>query len=236
MSKSKEVTYFANAKTITKSLLKTFGKDNLGNKQNPFDELLFIILSSKTPPDRYRKTYKSLKSKYPLSEMLANAKPYAIARVIKFGGLEEKKANQISAIAKQLKKKFGKVSLNPLKKMSNENAEKILVELPGIGIKSARCVLMYSLNRKVFPADNHCLRISRRLMWISTNDGFSKGTANYLQERIPPNLRKDLHVGMVLLGRKYCLPKNPKCQECPILFSCPTGKGPSPNNKCQNTY
>lgn len=223
MSKSKEVLYFANVKPITKILLKALGKNNLGNKQNPFDELLFIILSSKTPPDRYRKTYKFLKSKYPVSEMLANAKPQTIARVIKVGGLEEKKASQISAIAKQLKKQFGKVTLNLLKKMSNENAEKILVELPGIGIKSARCILMYSLDRDVFPADNHCLRISRRLEWISSRDGFSKRTANYLQERIPPKNRKDLHIGMVLLGRTYCLPKNPKCQECPILSYCPTG-------------
>lgn len=223
MYKSKVPLYFPNIEKTTKILLKAFGRNNLGNKRNPLDELLFIILSSKTPPDRYRKTYKSLKSQYAVADALANARPQAIARVIKVGGLADKKAHQISAIARLLKRRFGKVTLNPLKKMIDENAEVILTELPGIGIKSARCVLMYSLDREVFPADNHCLRISRRLGWISTKEGFSKRTANYLQDRIPPKIRKDLHIGMVLLGRKYCLPNNPICKECPILLYCPTG-------------
>jgi len=224
MNKRNASQYFADAENITRSLLKAFGKSNLGNKKNPLDELLFIILSSKTPPERYRATYKALKAKYPLVDKLANAKPQSIERTIRIGGLADKKAHQISSIARILKKKFGKVTLSPLQKMADENAERLLVELPGIGIKSARCILMYSLGRNVFPADNHCLRISRRLKWISPESGFSKRIANYLQEGIPPKTRKDLHIGMVLLGRKYCLPKDPKCPSCPILAYCLTGK------------
>src|SRR5262249_8427187 len=125
--------------------------------------------------------------------------------------------------ARHLKDLFGHVTLDPLRKMSDEDAEKHLLALPGIGIKSARCILLYSLERQVFPADNHCLRISQRLRWIPKAD-FNKGTANALQNGIPPSFRGDLHVGMVLLGREFCLPKNPRCRECPILKFCQTGK------------
>jgi endonuclease III len=213
---------FHHVREITGTLVEHFGRQTLGNKQDPFDELLYIILSSKTPPLRYEKAYQNLKRHYPNNDDLHTADQSALASAIRFAGLEYKKAGQIIAIATLLERQFGAATLDPLRQWSTHEAENMLLTLPGIGIKSARCILLYSLGRLVFPADNHCLRIAERLHWIAKAT-FTKVVANYLQDHIPPKLRKDLHVGMVLLGRDYCVPKNPHCSACPILAYCPTG-------------
>jgi len=213
-----------NIRSVTRALIAKFGRQTLGNKRNPFDELLFIILSSKTPPDRYKMTYRALKDKYPSADQLAHAKPTTIARVIENGGLAEKKAHQISAITRRLAKEFGRVTLRPLVRMNDQQAEAFLDTLPGIGKKMARCVLMYSLDRPVFPVDVHCFRISLRLGWIFPKITLTDRVADELQAGIPPNLRRDLHVGMILLGREYCQAEKMYCSQCPLLKYCPTGQ------------
>jgi len=223
MSKLKQK-YFLKVQEIARTLVKVYGRPTLGNKRIPFDELLFIILSSKTPPDRYKLTYRALKKKYPVANDFASVKTTTIARTIAFGGLAEKKARQISAIAKIILRKFGRVTLNSLRQMNNQEAETFLDALPGIGKKTARCILMYSFDRPVFPVDAHCFRISKRLGWIPPNVSLTDRIADKLQDGIPPSFRRDLHVGMILLGREYCLSQKPCCSECPLLSLCPTGK------------
>ncbi len=216
--------YFPHVSEVARILVRKYGQPTLDNKRDPFDELLFIILSSKTPPDRYRLTYSALKTRYQKADSLAKAKPSVIARVIAVGGLADKKARQISGIAHALVRKYGKVTLRPLARVNNEDAEVFLDALPGIGKKMARCVLMYSLDRPVFPVDAHCFRICQRLGWVSENVSLTDRVADELQEGIPPRQRRDVHVGMILLGREYCLPRDPRCRLCPLLKYCPTGQ------------
>jgi endonuclease III len=102
---------FTNVTEITNTLVRRFGHSSLGNKRNPFNELLYIILSSKTPPERYTSAYRELKRRYPRFESLAEAEPQEVALTIKFAGLEGKKALQIVQSARQLKRLFGRVSL-----------------------------------------------------------------------------------------------------------------------------
>jgi len=213
---------FSQVREVARALVAHYGNSSLGNKKNPFNELLYIILSSKTPLHKYRRAYTDLRKRYPKAESLATASARSIAAIIRFAGLETKKAKQIRSIARLLKKKFGRVTLAPLSKMMDRDAERFLKSLPGIGTKSARCVLMYSLGRKVFPVDNHCYRIVSRLGWVK-GAVWTKSVAEAAQAGIPPELRKPMHVGMVLLGRGYCLPKSPRCHACPLLPYCETG-------------
>lgn len=208
---------------VTEALVREFGRPALGNKKNPFNELLYIVLSSRTPPDSYQDTYRSLRRAFRRSDELAEAESDEVAAAINHGGLQNKKARAITAIASRLRDEFGRVTLAPLKRMETDEAEKFLTSLPGVGIKTARCVLMYTLDRPVFPVDIHCRRVSQRLGWAPDEHPLSKSQVDELQAGIPEHLRKDLHVGMVLLGRTYCLPTQPICGECPILRWCPTG-------------
>jgi endonuclease III len=215
--------YFPHVEKICRALYIKFGRNNLGNYSNPLDELFYILLSSKTPPSRYQAIYQKFKSAYPDFNKLVNANWKRIARVIKDAGLQNRKAKAINSIAKRVYNDFGAMSLDALKSMNNNEIEQYLVSLPEISVKSARCVMMYSLKRKVFPVDNHCFRVCTRLGWVDKNISLTKKTADKIQNGIPPNLRRKLHIGMVLLGRDFCTPSNPDCHSCPILKYCPTG-------------
>lgn len=215
---------FPHVEEATEALVQRFGRPTLGNKRNPLNELLYILLSSKTPPDRYQDVYCALRRVYGRADSLADARPGDVAKVISHGGLQNRKARAIVSIAQRLRQEFGRVTLAPLARMTSEEAEGFLIALPEVSKKTARCVLMYALERPVFPVDAHCFRIARRLGWVSKGTYLTDHRADELQDGVPECLRRDLHVGMVLLGRHYCLPKNPRCRECPLLEFCPTGQ------------
>ncbi|MFC1713814.1 endonuclease III domain-containing protein [Candidatus Poribacteria bacterium] len=209
---------------ITKILTHRFGRPALGNKKNPFNELLYIILSSKTRPKHYQETYRALRRTYIRASDLANTNPRDVAQTINRGGLQNLKARNIVRIAQCLKKEFGRVTLAPLARMPDQEAEDFLVSLPGVSKKTARCVMMYALSRDVFPVDSNCFRISQRLGWISSGASLTNRQADIIQAGIPSHLRRDLHVAMVVLGRRYCLPKIPCCHRCPLAEICLTGR------------
>ena len=206
---------------ITALLVQSFGRPTLGNKRNPFNELLYIVLSSKTPPNRYQGVYRELRRAYSRADSLADARPQDVARAISQGGLQNRKARAIVATARQLRAEFGRVTLAPLARMTTAEAESFLTALPEVSKKTARCVLMYALERPVFPVDTHCLRIAKRLNWVPQGAYLTDRRADELQEGIPERVRRDLHVGMVVLGRRYCLPRQPRCNGCPIRTLCP---------------
>ncbi len=206
---------------ITKTLRKEYKDFTHYNKKNPLDELFFIICSVKRSEKVYLRAFKSLKHNYPSYEKLATSSVKEISKVVDWGGLQNQKATAVKAIAETLIQKFGKPTLEPLKKMSNEACEQFLCSLPSVGKKVARCVLLYSLNREVFPVDSHCWRIARRLGWLKNErKSCSVSDMNLLQEIIPPALRCSLHVNMVSHGRTICSARSPQCKLCKINRYC----------------
>lgn len=215
--------YHPHVREIARVLAARYGDAELGNKKNPFNELLYILLSSKTPPARYQETYTSLRKAFPKADQLAQASTKSIAQAIQVGGLGLKKAKQISEIARFLRTRFGRVTLRPLQTSNTSDIERFLKELPGVGVKVARCVELFSFGRNVFPVDAHCLRIGSRLRWCGNS--LTERVADQMQGGIPPRLRRRLHVGFVLLGREFCKPSDPRCRSCPLVKFCPTGQG-----------
>ncbi|MHB0923960.1 MAG: endonuclease III domain-containing protein [Bellilinea sp.] len=209
---------------IAQALENKYRNFNHYNRSNPLDELIFIICSLKTQEYSYRSTFKAIKRAFPKFTTLASATAEEIEKVIKRGGLEKQKSKTISFLMQDITEKFGHPTLSTLKKMSDENCEKTLVSFRGVGLKSARCVMMYSLNRKVFPVDSHVWRITKRLGWNPSPREYRSSTdkeMDVLQEMVPPDLRYSLHVNFVSLGREICLSRKPKCDECPIQSFCP---------------
>lgn len=201
-----------------------YGDFNHYNRKDPLDELLFIICSTRTGEASYRNTFRALKEAFPTHLRIAEAPAEYIARPIVSGGLSNQKAKAIRELFDNLVAKFGEPTLKSLRKMSDKEAEAFLLSLPGVGKKVARCVLMYSLGRQVFPVDTHCWRIARRLGWVrptQKNKRCSPRDMDRLQSKIPPELRYSLHVNMVSLGREICTPNAPRCDECPISAWCP---------------
>ena len=209
---------------VATALKKRYRDFNHYNLKDPLDELLFIICSTKTGEASYRSTFRSLKETFPTHLHIAEAPAEYIARPIISGGLSNLKAKLIRKLLDVIVKKFGEPTLKPLRKMNDEGAEAFLLSLPGVGKKVARCVLMYSLGRQVFPVDTHCWRIARRLGWIRSTQKdkhCAPRDMDRLQSKIPPELRYSLHVNMISLGREICTPTDPRCDQCPISVWCP---------------
>jgi len=209
---------------VAAALKKCYRDFNHYNLKNPLDELLFIICSTKTGEASYRSTFRSLKETFPTHLHIAEAPAEYIARPIVSGGLSNQKAKAIRDLLDVIVAKFGEPTLKPLRKMSDVEAEAFLLSLPGVGKKVARCVLMYSLSKQVFPVDTHCWRIARRLGWVrptQKDKHCAPRDMDRLQSKIPPELRYSLHVNMVSLGREICTATSPRCDGCPITDFCP---------------
>lgn len=213
----------ANIIPIARELRKRYKDFGHYNRKNPLDELLLILCSVKRGEKVYLRAFKSLKQTFPTFEKLNQASVKELTKQIEWGGLQNQKARSLKKITTAITGKFGKLSLAPLRKMTEGECEEFLCSLPGVGKKVARCVMLYSLGMKVFPVDTHCWRISKRLGWIKANSRHKFCTStdmDILQNMVPPRLRLSLHVNMVSLGRDLCLARSPKCHQCPITQYC----------------
>lgn len=197
---------------------------SLGNKADPLDELVFIQLSIRTREEAYHTGYDAL-SRAVGGEWgrLLELPEEELVAAIAGAGMGRIKIDRLRNQMARIRDRFGEVSLDPLRQVSDAEAEEFLVSLPGVGPKAARCVMMYSLGRKVFPVDSHCRRIMDRLGYLPA--GIDRKKAHdILQEKVPPPLRPSLHINFVHHGKSICVPGTPRCEICPISDLCPTGQ------------
>ncbi|HEX2092246.1 MAG TPA: hypothetical protein VHG28_07575 [Longimicrobiaceae bacterium] len=185
--------------------------------------MIYIQLSIRTREGAYADIYTELhRAVAGHWEELLKCPDDQLLEVLRRGGMADVKLRRLRAQLHTIRAAFGEVTLEPLRELATEAAEEFLVSLPGVGPKAARCVLMYSLGRAVFPVDSHCLRVLDRLGFVPS--GMDRKKAHdFLQELVPPEIRFTLHVNLVHHGRLLCTPTNPDCDRCPLLDLCPTG-------------
>jgi endonuclease III len=210
--------------TVSEVLARTYGSTQLHNLRNPLSELLFIVCSALTQEANYRATYASLRRSFPTMASLAAASEDEIAASIAWGGLSVRKARGIRQILDRVAAEFGRPTLAPLQAWSDEECERFLTSLPLVGRKTARCVMLFSLDRDVFPVDRHCWRISSRLGWTGDHvrEAPRPAEMDALQALVPPSLRGPLHVAMVGFGRQTCRALRPRCEQCELRQLCPS--------------
>jgi endonuclease III len=139
--------------------------------------------------------------------------------VIRDAGLSRIKARQIKTLLRRLTRDFGSLSPTRLRTMDTETLEAYLAGLPGVGLKTARCVMMYALDRAVFPVDTHCMRLFVNLGLIEGRMRFEYAQ-DILQDAVPLEIRKTLHVNAVAHGRQTCVPRLEQCGRCVIADLC----------------
>ena len=208
------------AKKVCRLLEKIYPITFLGNKKNPLDEYLYITLSLRTHASGYEKAYKSFKAEFTEWSDALKATESQIAKAIEPGGLANQKSRRIKDALHRIYSEFGEVSLRALKHIPQDAVESFLLSLPGIGLKSARCIMMYSLGFNVLPVDTHVTRIARRIGLIPNVD--NNKTHKLLEALIPPQLRFNFHVTCVQHGRQICRGQYPKCKDCCLLNICST--------------
>ena len=207
---------------ISRKLKDLHKSPRLKNLRHPFSEILFILLSLQTHEPNFTRSWKALRERYPKWSDLARDQTSSIASTIQVGGLGEWKAALIKRIAEKIILDFGSPDrLKQLAKKSDLSMESYLRSLPGIETKSARCIMMYSFDREVFPVDTNIFRIAKRLGVIPPRaKERPKWVHDFLQEITPKSERYHLHVNLIAHGRKVCRSSTPLCHQCGISAWC----------------
>ncbi len=211
-----------NWEEISEILSREFGDFEHHNRTNAFEELVFILLSVRTTEGQYLEGFRALMAAYSPPQ-LAGAETSCVSKILKPLGFHNERATRVISASRYITEFFGYPTIEPLRGYPDRVCEEFLLTIPGVGKKVARCVMMYALGREVFPVDTHCWRIGRRLGAIRRTLGSGQcrgGDMDRFQAKIPPPLRRKLHVNFVSLGRGICRAKTPVCGCCPIGNFC----------------
>jgi endonuclease III len=148
---------------VARILAVLYGTPDLGNKPDPTDELVYILLARHTREGAYQEAFKLLKKRFRTWDALLDAPRRQVQKLVYSGGLSTKKTTALRAALRSLRETFGRCTLEPARAWSDEQLEEYLCSLPEVQRKSAYCIMMYSFGRQVFPADTHVGRVLSRL-------------------------------------------------------------------------
>ena len=185
-----------------------------------FKLLVSIILSQNTSDKNSIRAYDNLEKKIGVTpEKIASAKLEDIEEAIKPAGLYRHKASVIKQLAVAVLE--NKLDFSKLKEMDLEKAREYLASFKGVGLKTAD-LLLQLMGRPTIAVDTHAMRVTVRL-GLSSKQNYNS-VRRALLEIFDPKDYKEAHVRLILVGRKYCKPKNPKCSECPLKDICAYSK------------
>lgn len=190
-------------------------------RRDPVEELVLTVLSQNTSDVNRDRAFAALRERFPTWDALAAARVEEVAEAIRPGGLSQIKAPRILAILGEIRDRDGSLDLAWMRDATDDRITAYLTTLPGVGPKTAACVLAFSLERPVIPVDTHVHRVAGRLGWIPPGTGADRAHA-ILADVVPPKLRVSMHVGLIRLGREICKPARPRCEDCPLNDLCPT--------------
>ncbi len=209
-------------------LIETYGEPQNDPDYDPLGGLVGTILSQHTSDINSGRAYRQLVATFPTWEEVRDAPTYEIANAIRSGGLANIKAPRIQDVLFTLteqrdeKEMTGSLSdylYSEITKLTPEEGWVYLRSLPGVGPKTAACVMMFNLGQAIMPLDTHVYRTTRRLGLIGPNVNVDK--AHTLFARItPPEWVYPLHVNLIRHGRQICHSQRPKCGECPLYGEC----------------
>ena len=175
----------------------------------PFSILIGTILSARTKDETTTKAVKALFLKYKNPKDLANAKIKDVEKIIRSIGFFHVKSKRIVEVAKIIHTKY--------KDKVPEDLD-TLVQLPGVGRKTANCVLVYAFEKPAIPVDIHVHRISNRLGLVDTKN--PEETEQELMSKIDKKYWIDINDTFVMYGQNICKPISPMCNVCKIKKSC----------------
>ncbi len=209
----------ASLKKINELLIEHFGIPKRQNPlPDPLDTLIATILSQNTNDNNSYKAFNNLKNAFKNWEEAAEAKRSTIEKIIKVAGLAPAKSKAIKNVLADIKSNYGKMSLDFVNNLSNEEILSKLTSYNGVGVKTASCVLMFSMNKNICPVDTHVHRTTNRIGLV--NEKTPDKTFWVLNKNLPEGVAHSFHTNLILLGREICKPTNPGCGICPLKKVC----------------
>lgn len=204
---------------IDQLLIEHFGVPPKSKKlPDPLDTIIGTILSQNTNDNNSYKAYRNLKDNFSNWEELAVLNSYQIEKYIKVAGLGKQKSKAIYELLQLLKKRHKKISLNHIKRKSDIQILEELTSYNGVGVKTASCVLLFSLDRNICPVDTHVHRTLNRIGIVNTKT--PEKTFYEILNNFPDGAAHSFHTNLIRLGREYCKPLVPNCPACPLVKIC----------------
>jgi endonuclease-3 len=210
-----------NVEQILNLLSKEYGEREWRPGQSPISVLVQTILSQNTSDRNSGRAFDSLLASFGGWDDIAEASISEIVASIRAGGLGEVKAGYIKRVLEEIRRKQGEFELGFLRQMSVDEARDWLRQLPGVGMKTASCVLLFSLGMPALPVDTHVFRVAKRLGLIGSRVSVEQAH-RLLEGLVPPQDVYQFHVLLIEHGRKTCKAQRPRCNECVLRGLCPS--------------
>ncbi|HUU03363.1 MAG TPA: endonuclease III [Myxococcota bacterium] len=201
---------------VLEKLSRQQGKTMLARlgRGRPFRTLVATILSARVRDEVTETVVPEVMRRWPDAESLARARPRDVEHVIRRIGLYRVKSRRLVEVAGRLVREYGGRVPNSLEE---------LVKLPGVGRKTAGCVVVYAFGGTALPVDTHVHRISNRLGWVRTK--VPTATERALLDIVPEEWQARVNDLLVHHGKTICKPLNPDCDACPVSGDCPYWRG-----------
>lgn len=201
-------------------LVPVYGRPVPQPSRDPLSELILTVLSQNTADTNSGRAFVQMMRRYPSWAAIAAAPLDELVATIQNGGLAQQKAPRIQAILRAVAERSPDWDLGFLEELPLAEARAWLRGLPGVGPKTAACVLLFSLGRPALPVDTHVERVSKRLGLIP-----AKATADQahdlLEALVPPEEYYTFHMLLIKHGRRTCAARKPACGRCPLV-GCPS--------------
>ncbi len=206
-------------RAIRDRLRELYGRPVWRPHGHPIAELVRTILSQNTNDRNRDVAYERLRARLPTWVEVRDAPVEVVAEAIKPGGLSQTKAPRIQQVLRELPEADGEPTLDWLADVDRDEALAFLVGLPGVGRKTAACVMIFALGRPEIPVDTHVYRVGGRLGLFGPRASFETAHDEMLAITDPADAY-ELHVNLITHGRRICRP-TPRCELCALRRMCP---------------
>ena len=190
-------------------------------RYDPASELVSTILSQHTSDVNSQRAFGSLMERFGSLDAVADASVEEIEEAIRMGGLAKVKAPRIKEVLQKVREMVGSYDLSFLAEMPLPEAKAWLMELPGIGPKTAAIILCFSLGMPAMPVDTHIYRVSKRLGLIGRKVS-AEAAHDILEPMVAPGDVFAFHVYLIQHGRAVCKAQRPRCCRCVLASGCPS--------------
>lgn len=197
------------------------GKQHISFLEDPLEGLVQTILSQNTNDKNRDKAYAKLKLHYPLWKDVAMAKEEELQQSIAIAGLGNVKSRYILQALASVKSHLGEYSLDSMKNRPCQEIRDFLEGIPGVGPKTAACVLLFQFHCPAFPVDTHVTRVAKRLGIAKKGDDTRK-IEEIFRFFLPEKRFLEVHLNFIMHGRNLCLSRKPRCLSCPLSNRCPS--------------
>jgi endonuclease-3 len=210
---------------VRERLREVYGVPLMRPHGDPIAELVLTVLSQSTNDRNRDVAYLRLRERFPTWQQVCDAPVEEVEEAIRPGGISKVKSARIQAILRAIEEDprdaGHELSLDWLPRVPIDEARDYLVALPGVGRKTAACVLLFAFGLRDVPVDTHVSRVGTRLGLLRAGAPFEE-LHDEMLALTPPGQELELHVNLLRHGRRTCHARSPACMECALARMCPS--------------